>query len=74
MLTGREARTLPPTVVRGLFWRIFAARTWDPELVRFANTELDIKVPMRVRQAKGKAVKALEAIEAALFPEDDRGD
>lgn len=70
-MTGREARTLPPTVVRGLFWRIYAALLWDPDLVTAANIELPPGSPMKVLVAKGEAVKALAGIRSILFPENE---
>lgn len=71
MLTGREARTLPPAVVRGLFWRVYAQRLWDRNIVTLAGMPLPPSASLDSRIAKGEAVTALRAIEAVLFPEDD---
>ena len=73
MLTGREARSLPPPVVRGLFWRIYARTLWSPALVSAAYTEIPDQAPLEVKIAKGEAARTLAAVEATLFPEDDDG-
>ena len=71
MLTGREARTLPAAVVRGLYWRVYAARLWDANLIANAHADLPPGASLQSRIAKGEAVTALAAIETVLFPEDD---
>lgn len=71
MLTGREARTFPPDVVRRLFWRIYATNLWDRDLVSVARTALPDDSPLQAKLARGEAAKALTAIEAELFPGDD---
>lgn len=73
VLTGREARTFPPDIVRRLFWRVYAQRVWDDDLVAIANTELPTNASLKARLAKGQAVTSLAAINAVLFPEDDDG-
>lgn len=71
MLTGREARSLPPAVVRGLFWHVYAAQLWSPDLVADAHAYLPPGTPLNARIAKSDAATALAAIETVLFPEDD---
>jgi hypothetical protein len=73
VLTGREARTLPPAVVRGLFWRIYAQQLWTPELLKSANERLPANASIPDRAAKGEAVTRLKAVIETLFPEDDDG-
>ncbi len=75
MLTGREAHTLPPALVRGLFWRVYARSIWSDDLVTAAHTTLPKgTTDVAILAAKGDAVKALAAVEAVLFPEDDDGE
>lgn len=67
MLTGREARTLPPAVVRGLFWRIYAERVMP--ILRAAQSPIDHGATVQARIDHAELVKAATAIEAELFPD-----
>jgi hypothetical protein len=74
VLTGREARTFPPDIVRRLFWRVYARQVWDPALPALANVTLPVDASLETRVAKGEAVSSLAAIQSVLFPEDDDGE
>ena len=67
VLTGREAHTLPPAVVRGLFWRIYAERAIP--LLRAAQTPLDPGASVQAKIDHAELVTAAAAIEAELFPD-----
>lgn len=73
MLTGREARTLPPAVVRGLFWRISVAGLWDGDVIRASRTPLPKQATAAEAGAHIRLTKVAKLMETVAFPEDDDG-
>ena len=78
--TYDELRAQPAPVVRGLMHRVFARLVWDRDLVATArrgagdrSSYANLAAWAEARRAQLAAAKAVEEIEAALWPEDDDG-
>jgi len=83
LATGWTADTLarqPASVVRSLIHRLFVAKVWSPDVMAAARTATPDRRSFATlsdwadaRRSKRAAVEYAEAIEAALWPEDDDG-
>jgi len=61
----------PARVVRQLCWRLFAARTWSPELVAVARGPVPPITDTPARDRRAAAGAALLALQQVLFPDGD---
>jgi hypothetical protein len=78
--TTAEMRAEPARVIRAHFARIFAGLVWSPDLARAASAGAaprssygSLADYAAARKAQAEAASALAQLEAALWPEDDRG-
>ena len=65
MLTGRQPRELPPSVVRGLFWRAYVERAIP--IIREAKAPLSESATVQQKLDHAALVKAATDLEAAIF-------
>ena len=65
VLTGREARTLPPMVVRGLMWRAFVQRALP--IIAAANAPLPDNATVQDKIDRADRILAVRELEATLF-------
>ena len=75
--TVQELRATPARVVRAHFARIFVGMVWSPALAEAAHSPVPDRSSFaslgdwsKARAAKLEAVKMLDTVSAALWPED----
>jgi hypothetical protein len=67
ILTGREARTLPPPVVRGLIWRAYVERALP--LVRASKLPVSFDATVQQKLDHADLVMTGKELEAELYPD-----